>query len=87
VLTFGRVFINSDTREGYKNLFIQFFAAVNKALPHGKTVQWLHIHGTGIRAMVSDMCSKQSAGMCFLNDNRLQHISYTIRAGRLPPLY
>jgi hypothetical protein len=39
VLTFGWVFINSDTREGYRHLFIQFFAAVNKALPYSKKVQ------------------------------------------------
>lgn len=63
------MFINSDTREGYKNLFIRFFAAVNKALPHGKTVKWLHIHGTGIRVIVSDMCSKQAAGKSLLNYN------------------
>jgi hypothetical protein len=71
VLTFGRVFINSDTREGYKYLFIRFFAAINKALPYGKTVQWFHIHGRGIRVIVSDMCSKQAAGKCSLIYNQL----------------
>ena len=67
-MIFGRVITNTETREGFLNVFKAYFEAVNEALAEvGQgPLQWAQIHGTGIDATISDMCSKQAGGKCFL---------------------
>ena len=66
-MTFGRTYINRDTWEGYFHLFSTFFSLVDKYLmPYNCHVAWYHIDGYGMHAIVTDMCSKQAAGMYFL---------------------
>jgi hypothetical protein len=69
-MTFGRTYINRDTREGYFHLFSTFFSLVDRYLmPHSCRIAWFHIDGFGMHAIVTDMCSKQAAGMysiCFI---------------------
>ena len=63
VMAFARIFINSNSREGFAHLFKSFFALANETLaPFNLKIQWHHIHGTGLKAIVSDMCHKQASG-------------------------
>ena len=59
-MIFSRVITNIETREGFLNVFKAYFEAVNEALAEiGQgPLQWAQIHGTGINAIISDMCSK-----------------------------
>jgi hypothetical protein len=72
-MVFARIYINSDTREGYAYLFKSFFALANEKLAaFNLKIQWHHIHGTGLKVIVSDMCHKQAAGnysirICLIN--------------------
>ena len=52
--------INIKTRKEFFNVFKAYFEAVNEALAEiGQgPLQWAQIHGTGINAIISDMCSK-----------------------------
>jgi len=62
--SFGRCYVNSDSREAYFQLFKTFFELVNKyLLPTKQFLGWHHIHGFGLKAVVADMCSKQASGV------------------------
>ena len=70
VIAFARIFINSDSREGYAHLFKSFFALANEKLElFNLKIQWHHIHGTGLKAIVADMCHKQASGKLLLRLN------------------
>ena len=62
VVTYGRVFINSESRVAYFNLFTMFWRQVELALPRTQRVRWHHLHSSGVKAIVTDMCSKQASG-------------------------
>jgi hypothetical protein len=64
VLTFARIFINNESAEGYFYAFTIFFSTINQALKSAgqSEIQWFHIHGTGIHAILTDMCPKQVCG-------------------------
>jgi hypothetical protein len=66
-MVFARIFINSDTRDGYAHLFKSFFTLANeKLVPFNLKIQWHHIHSTGLKAIVSDMCHKQASGKFYV---------------------
>lgn len=70
VVTYGRVFINSETRVAYFHLFTMFWRQIELALPRAQKVRWHHLHSSGIKAIVTDMCSKQASGKYLIIDYR-----------------
>jgi hypothetical protein len=62
VITYSCVFINSETQVAYFNLFTMFWRQVELALPCTQRVRWHYLYLSGIKAIVTDMCSKQASG-------------------------
>jgi hypothetical protein len=60
VLVLARVFVNSDTQKMYEYLFQNIFPLIEET--SGAAVRWQHIHGSGIEAVLVDMCNKQASG-------------------------
>jgi hypothetical protein len=52
--------VNCDTQKMYENLFQDLFPLIEEA--SGTPVRWQHIHGSGIEAVLVDMCHKQASG-------------------------
>ncbi|KAM5443968.1 hypothetical protein MaudCBS49596_008059 [Microsporum audouinii] len=61
VITIGRVLVNKNSSLMYKKVFECFFRTIEEIT--NTPVQWGHIHGKGIQAVVTDMCSKQASGL------------------------
>ncbi|OXV06169.1 hypothetical protein Egran_06063 [Elaphomyces granulatus] len=61
ILVLARVFVNSDTQKMYEYLFQNIFPLIEET--SGAAVRWQHIHGSGIEAVLVDMCHKQASGL------------------------
>jgi hypothetical protein len=61
-MTYSYVFINSETQVTYFNLFTMFWKQVKLALSYTQRVRWHYLYLSGIKAIVTDMCSKQVFG-------------------------
>ncbi|KAJ9364238.1 hypothetical protein DTO280E4_2001 [Paecilomyces variotii] len=60
----ARVFVNKDSTTMYTKLFEKIFpllAATSNSSSH--RFNWWHIDGSGIQAVITDMCHKQAAGL------------------------
>jgi len=75
-ITLARAFVNKDSAHMYKNLMSQYQDGV----------KWMHIHNTGIEAVVLDMCHKQASGLgrylASIDPSRTwdQHLQYSVQS-------
>jgi hypothetical protein len=60
VMTFARAYINQENPYIYTYMFREVFRIVGSLCQ--TEVKWQHLHGTGLRALVMDMDSKQLSG-------------------------
>ncbi|KAF4222010.1 hypothetical protein CNMCM5878_007562 [Aspergillus fumigatiaffinis] len=60
-IVLARVYVNKDEKATYYNLFHRLSPFFEKAA--GKKVRWKHLDKTGITAIVTDMCMKQSSAL------------------------
>jgi hypothetical protein len=61
--------MTAESSEFYEATFKTLFALIAKV--SGKPIFWSHIHGEGIKAIVTDMDEGQNLGMIFLDFNWL----------------
>lgn len=60
-MTLLRVFTDQESAEGYQFLFQKVFSLIQKVT--GQPVTFDYLHGSGFKAIVSDMCPRQMTGM------------------------
>jgi len=62
VITFARIFVNSDTTQAYRWIFTEFHNLLLNEF--GITLRWLHLNKSAkLIAIVADQDPKQMAGM------------------------
>jgi hypothetical protein len=64
-MTLARIFVNYESSRMYELLFSRLFDLIHQQT--GRRAQWRHLHGQGFQSIVTDMDSKQVAGMRYDN--------------------
>ncbi|POG77570.1 hypothetical protein GLOIN_2v1545568 [Rhizophagus irregularis DAOM 181602=DAOM 197198] len=61
ILSFCRIFTNVFTAEGYHRLFSSLFQIIREV--SGQSIQFRHIHGSGIGCILADLDAAQAKGL------------------------
>ncbi|CAB5360382.1 unnamed protein product [Rhizophagus irregularis] len=61
ILSFCRIFTNVFTAEGYHRLFSSLFQIIREV--SGQSIQFRHIHGSGIGCILADLDTAQAKGL------------------------
>lgn len=71
VITLARFFVNSQSTLAYT----KFWSLLDKYTTQllGKRLQWFHIHGNGIKAIIMDMDGASIKGQKYLNILRIYY--------------
>ncbi len=60
-MSFCRIFTNVFTAEGYHRLFSSLFQIIHEV--SGQSIQFRHIHGSGIGCILADLDAAQAKGL------------------------